>query len=584
MERRNLIKYLLSFFGGSAIASVSAAELKNRPLPSNNNNASSQLENPQQKKINEDFLQEIKGPRGASIINLQQGGNIQNAIMYISPEMFGAIGNGKTDDSDAIIKAMIHARETGINSVRGDGIYLIEKGIPCESGVQGFGKNIVRRGFKLELNVVIVGDQFPSLPRDWWNAQGAFFPAGPGSVENFHIHIREFYGNDRATFFKVQGNGLSTSTVTCDFMRGHIIGFKNYKDPKFQSTMNVIRGNNWQDGYLGVLIGGSGGGYGNSECHNIHISWCANHRYGGISLVDRSQYANIVGGTYDFNGKWAAVLTLDVDPSHDPYSVEFGDTISNGALSAAALSSIMQGNNNVWQVTVAEPSDKTNASSQFSVGDRVTHKNFSAKIIAITLASTKTAIYSDIVISNRSGDFSKCRVGADYVGGIYGHNLFTNDIWGPSATQNASNMAYRGLGVSGTQQRMEFFATQLSDQVPFATVEKNEFGINRDLVMGGDGVFKGSRVSQFPLKKGVETYVTTFSPGNAVLRKSWLVSITSNLSGVSGIGMITAGVDGLEITNISTKFVEINAKGFDIYIRQISNEEMNIGFNSIRLC
>lgn len=532
----------------------------------------------------EDFITDMKSTNGASIVNLQQGGSVQNAIMYLSPEMFGAVGNGKVDDSDAIIKAMAAARAKGINSVRGDGIYLIEKSIPCESGLQNLSKNITRHGFKLELNIVVVGNKYPSLPADWWDAEGAFHPAGGSSVENFHLHVREFYGNERATFFKAQGMGISTSTISCDFMRGHIIGFKNYKDPTFQSTMNVIRGNNWQDGYLGVLIGGSSHGQGNSECHNIHVSWCANHRFGGISLIDRSQYANVVGGTYDYNGKWAAVLTLDITSSNDAYAIEFGDTVSNGSISATALSSIMNYSGNIWQVIVTEPSDKTDSTSAFAVGDKISHKKFNAKIVAITLANTTTAVYSDIVICNRTGDFSKCRIAADYVGGVYGHNLFTSDIWGPSSTQNVSNMAYRGLAIAGTNSRMDLFATQLSETMPFASVQENQLDIYQDLAIANDGILKGTRVAEFSITRGKTVYLTTFNPGTAIMRKTWLVVFTSNLSGVSGIAIVTASQDSLEIANISTKFLEITSKGLDIYVVQTTNDIMNINFNSIRLC
>lgn len=589
MERRNLIKYVLSFFGGSAIASASAAQSKIQPPLAYNNDGTQKGGNEPQDKAAEDFIKEMKGVRGASIVNLQQGGSVQNAIMYLSPEMFGAVGNGIKDDSDAIIKAMAYARVKGINAVRGDGVYLIEKSIPCESGNETLGKKIERNGFKLELNVVIVGDNFPALPAKWWDAAGAFHPFGAGSVENFHLQVREFYGNNRATFFKVQGQGLSTSTISCDYMRGHIIGFKNYKDPIFQSTMNIIRGNNWQDGYLGVLIGGSSNGGGNAECHNIHIAWCANHRFGGVYLLDRSQYANIVGGTYDFNGKWSAVLTLEVNQPNNPYSIEFGDTVSIGNKSATALSNVMNGNGNVWQLIVAEPGDKTKTltstpSSQFSVGEKITHNNFSAKILAITLASTTTAIYTDIVVSNRTGDFSKSRVGADYAGGIYGHNLFTSDIWGPSATQNASNMAYRGLGIAGTPDRLELFATQLSDKQPFASVHKDQLALYNDLAMQNDGVLKGTRVTEFTLKSGVDTPLTSFNAGTPVMRKTWLIILSSNFSSVSGIAILTAGEDSLEITNISIKNIELKSNKLDFHVSQSTGADMNINFNSIRLC
>ncbi|MEL4888586.1 phage tail fiber protein [Pectobacterium betavasculorum] len=49
-----------------------------------------------------DVLIELASQRGAGLIGLAQGGSVQNAITYITPEMYGAVGDGVSDDYPAI--------------------------------------------------------------------------------------------------------------------------------------------------------------------------------------------------------------------------------------------------------------------------------------------------------------------------------------------------------------------------------------------------------------------------------------------------------------------------------------------------
>lgn len=45
---------------------------------------------------------DLNSQNGASSVGLQQGGTLQDAINFVTPEMFGAIGDGTTDDGNAI--------------------------------------------------------------------------------------------------------------------------------------------------------------------------------------------------------------------------------------------------------------------------------------------------------------------------------------------------------------------------------------------------------------------------------------------------------------------------------------------------
>ncbi|MCA4822492.1 MAG: hypothetical protein KJJ56_03665 [Serratia rubidaea] len=519
----------------------------------------------------------------AKSVILDQGGTVQDAVKYITPEMFGAVGDGSADDAGAIIDAMKHAINTGINAVRGDGIYRIDKGIPCLSGLNKNDNGAMYRfGFNLTLNVVIVGDKFPALPEKWWDAEGAFYSAGSGSTENFNLNVSEFFGNFRATFFKVQGKGLSTSTISCDEMRGHIIGFKNYLDPEKQSGMNKIRGKNWQTGYIACLIGGSGKGGGNSECHNIDITWCATHRFGGISLQDRSQYANINNGTYDYNGKYTSVLTLSDIVTEDAYSVEFGYDIVSGTKKSVALSSIMRGYENKWQLVVAEDSDITDGESKFAVGDVITAPGFSATVAEITVPSKKTTIYMDIIISNRKGDFSKVRVAADYVGGIFGHNLFTSDIWGPSSAQNVRNMSYRGLGVGGTASKLEMYSTQHNVRLPFAAVTDSDFQLNKNLTINSTNKLQGT-AGNVVVQHNTPVWALSLNSGSNTPVSMWKIYVTSTDSNIYGEFTVANTSSFAKLISENSGYVTLTTENHRIMLSQSSGSTRTLYYNAIRL-
>lgn len=60
-----------------------------------------------------DALASTAPGKGASLSGLEQGGTVQDGIRYLTPEMFGAVGDGATDDTDAFNDAMTALSSTG---------------------------------------------------------------------------------------------------------------------------------------------------------------------------------------------------------------------------------------------------------------------------------------------------------------------------------------------------------------------------------------------------------------------------------------------------------------------------------------
>lgn len=52
-----------------------------------------------------DDLSSTESGKGASLVALEQGGNVQQSINIVMPEWYGAKGNGLDDDSSAFTQA-----------------------------------------------------------------------------------------------------------------------------------------------------------------------------------------------------------------------------------------------------------------------------------------------------------------------------------------------------------------------------------------------------------------------------------------------------------------------------------------------
>ena len=61
----------------------------------------------------------LSSTTGAAMVGLPSGGNLLQAQYFVTPEQFGAIGDGVTDDTQAILKTITFANTNNIQ-VRAD--------------------------------------------------------------------------------------------------------------------------------------------------------------------------------------------------------------------------------------------------------------------------------------------------------------------------------------------------------------------------------------------------------------------------------------------------------------------------------
>lgn len=505
---------------------------------------------------------------------------------YLTPEMFGAAGDGQHDDSDAIISANAVSVSSGIDMVRGDGIYLVKKPIPMISGSKpspaGSGFS-ARQGFRLALNVVIVdAASWPNVPTKFWTAQAVFLPKAGTAIEHYRLHINEMDCAGKAIAVATTGGAINTSHIHIGNLRNHIIGYKNYLDMNSQSTMNTITGYIWQGGYHAVLIGGRGNGGGNSECHDIDIKWCATQKFGAISLQDRSQYTAVNVGTFDYNGKYLSMLTLTNITDTGNYAIEYGDTITDGTNSGFAMSSLMNRNGN-YIVFVAGSSDMTDGTSPFTVGDTITcsETGMTATISAVTLCSSASVRYFDIIVSNRTGDFSKCKFFCEYTGGLYGHNEFTNFIWLANSVSIASAINIRGLGLAGDSSSSIWYMQHLYGTSPFLTLNSNGLNFGKPIILDNQPV-TGRKIT-LAMKSGVEASVMTFvAAASETNNRVYIITVSANDTSIGGFAIVRVGVSGITILASTIGYLTLKSSGLTLRATMSGPESANVTFNAQR--
>lgn len=121
-------------------------------------------------------IQEILD-EGGDAVSLHQGGTVQDAIYWITPEMFGAKGDGITDDTLAITSAINKAVETGLELHFSGRTYISSTQV-IKSPI----KIKLTSGAYLNFSIVVQGEHFDFKNKVSTTIPWASFPANTSVI------------------------------------------------------------------------------------------------------------------------------------------------------------------------------------------------------------------------------------------------------------------------------------------------------------------------------------------------------------------------------------------------------------------
>lgn len=123
----------------------------------------------------------LSSTNGSDYIGLVSGGTLQQALYYVTPEEFGAIGDGIADDTVAVQECADYAKEHDIQ-IQGKGIYRLSKAIYFEN-IEWYGGTLTGTG-KTMISVTNSKVQGANIARSYIQ-----FSGGDGK-----FYFNRFYG------------------------------------------------------------------------------------------------------------------------------------------------------------------------------------------------------------------------------------------------------------------------------------------------------------------------------------------------------------------------------------------------------
>ena len=496
-------------------------------------------------------------------------GYLNAADKHVTPEMFGAAGDGVNDD--------ILAVQAAIN-------YCLNN--PRISGVQGFGCYAVSGtlflrapgyGFRFYLRSLVTHSNFPTFS-SWKNATPMIDigTGASGSPVGLNITCDYVNGGGKANWIAINSYGCGGSHFHAGRLTNVVIGV-HYNKFNYVSSSNLISGDYWYNGWQAVRAGKLDGATSTCEGTRVNINFVTGFKYGAHHLSNGSQFSELLGQC-DFNGRYVLEIVLK-----DPWvsSPVRGDTITNGTNNGEILS-IYQHPVETYKVLIGFESNQSENAS-FSVGDSLTSTSgFSGEIQEINQPSLNNW-YPDVIHDFYGYTFGKCEIRLPYCGGVVGGYIHSSRINWYNSTNGRTNYNDGAMTThSGTI--LSEYDAYYNSQI-WAHVQSTYSRLYNHLYMGGKRIY-GTEVG-VTLKQATTANIMTFTKvGDGTmsdLKEVWRATLTAQLTGVSGEVLIYVSSSALTLVNNSISGLNLSVDGLTIKAVQGSQSTMRVLFNFQRI-
>ncbi|RLM25320.1 hypothetical protein BIY29_07350 [Brenneria alni] len=498
------------------------------------------------------------------------GEYLDKSITYVTPEMFGAVGDGITDDTSAIQSAIEYLKtDSSKYAIIGHRDYVISSSL----SVSGFAY-----GFEMHLRSLRALDSWPDY-HDWKTAAPLISIGGTGSMVGLDIRCEYVNGNNRADWINIIGQGCGGSHFHAERLTNVINGLAP-KSVTWPSASNHISGGYWDTG-AGVAVWLQKGTTGTSpvvEGYIIDVNFVSGFKNGGLLLRNGAQYAN-VRGQFDFNGRYLSELTMS---SNTTSGLTRGDTVTNGT-NTAEIIAFYQHPVGTYKLLLSEGHDVSTDGSNFSVDATLTNSNSSwSSTISAVKTPASSNWYPDIIHDFTGSAFGKCAIASPYCGGLVGGLLHSTIFQYGNSTLATTN------GINGAQWVHSGTTLSLRDAYRDNYVldfYEKFMAPYRHLYMRTYRIY-GTEV-YISLVQSTTKSIRTFSKiGDGTVtntREVWRVTVSGELEGVGGECLIYVSSSKITIVDNTVTNVTLSVEEFTFKAAQGAQSTMNVIFNFQRI-
>ena len=509
------------------------------------------------------------------------GASMIGGLSFISPEMYGAKGDGVTDDTAAIQAAIEAAKTRGTYRVSGMGKYRIFSPIKLDN---------LGQGFRLDLQDLIADPSFPATS-DWKTANGLVEVGGEsnGSMVGVEVRVGFASGNNVATLYKLKGYGAGGSYFWFGRVQNCVGIFDGTNSSQANSNSNYIDGLYGLQGTYGVRLRRNGAFV--VEGTKIRIGFLTGMKYGGIQMFNGAQYFSINSTGIDFCGRNLTQLTVNALP---PTSVRETMLTNNNTGATFEVLDVYEQFKGSYSILVIEPSSSEGGSTNFSAGQTVTVGGVSYTISAVTTSVTGQA-YFDFIHGFQGAAFSRGYAQFDYLSRAVGGNFNGTTLYFYNSFQEVTNSVNNiWLRQQGTSVKMvdRWSGKNLLDfdtggngtlTLPGGLSTNGTVSLGGPMYVGSQRVF-GTEVNTTLTQNVAKTVMTMAWKGDGTVtttKEMYRLTVAgpNGITGVGGQCMIAVDPNGATVIGASgVGGITITTVGFAVQATETTQATMNATF------